>query len=81
MAKAQTTEKRGPGRPASFPGLKRSELATFASTIPVKTRDGLKALAAQREIPLNTLLNDIAEKAIAASERARKQNRSRKQAS
>lgn len=72
------TETRGPGRPASFPG---QDTVMFAANIPVHTRDGLKALAAQREIPLNVLLDDIATKAIAASQRARKQNRARKQSS
>ena len=71
---SETETKNPVGRPASFPELDKSELVMFAANIPVATRDGLKALAIQRSIPLNVLVNNLATQAItrAAKDRARR---------
>jgi hypothetical protein len=71
---ATTEAKRPVGRPRSFPGVSKADCTMFAASIPTEARDGLVALAKQRNIPINVLLNNIAMQAItkAAKDRARR---------
>jgi hypothetical protein len=71
-ATADTTEAKRPvGRPATFPGI---ETRMHAANLPVDTIAGLKALAKQRGVPLNSIMHTILSQAInrAAKDRARR---------
>jgi len=69
MANDTTTETRGPGRPASFPG---QTVKAFAAKIPVETQTMVRELAERRDENVNITLDRMIRRAYAEANRTRK---------
>jgi len=70
MAKSKKTEeKRGRGRPASFPN---TDTVALLARIPVATREQLRQVAERREEPINVTLNRFIEQGFKNATRSRK---------
>lgn len=68
--KNEETVKRGPGRPASFPGV---ETVAFLAHIPTETREMVRNLAEKRGEPVNVTLDRMIQRAFKDANRSRKQ--------
>ncbi len=67
MSEVET--KRGPGRPANFPGVPTTP---FLSRIPVETKTMVETLAERRDEPIGVTLDRMIRRAFAEANRSRK---------
>jgi hypothetical protein len=66
---SNSTETRGPGRPANFPN---QETVAFLAKIPVETKAMVTKLAERRDEPIGVTLDRMIRRAFAEASRSRK---------
>jgi len=66
---SNSTETRGPGRPANFPGQKT---IAFLAKLPVETKEMVTKLAERRDEPIGVTLDRMIRRAYADASRSRK---------
>jgi hypothetical protein len=70
--KSNTEEKRGRGRPASFPGV---DTVAMLARIPTETQDMLRQVAAKRGEPINVTLDRFIRNGFKDANRTRSRSR------
>jgi len=63
---AETTTPKRRGRPTAFPDR---TMVAFLTNIPVEAREALRTLAQRRDVGLNVVVDDLAMRALAASDK------------